>query len=204
LDLSITISSLVWLLVSWSVLVQLHEFGQIELRLLDNLDLSDHAVTEWENFMTLLLNLVSNIFFNQNFDKISELVLLDSGSHDLHHLLSDHLLVRRFQVAGSFDLVWRLLGESNCEHSDDETISCLGLNETFNKGVPFLDHLAGMIPGDVNSVEISVTIKSLDLLDLELNLSVGVWVLILSSLVAVAVSQIESENTPFQTISGIE
>lgn len=113
---------------------------------------------------------------------------MDSGSHDLHHLLSDHLLVRRFQVAGSFDLVWGLLGESNCEHSHEVTIRSLGLNESFNKGVPFLDHLAGMIPGDVNSVEISVTIKSLDFLDLELNLSVGVGVLVLSFFVAVAVS----------------
>jgi len=204
LNFSVGISSLLWLLVSWSVLVQLHEFGKIELRLLNDLGLSDHAVTEWENFMTLLLNFSSNIFFNQNFDKVSELVLLDSGSHDLYHLLSDHLFVRRFQVAGGFDLVLRLLGESNCEHSDDETISCLGLNEALDKGVPFLDHLAGMIPGDVNSVEISVTIKSLHFLNLELNLSVGVWVFVLSSLVAVAVSKIEGENTPFQTISGIE
>lgn len=64
LNFSITVSSLVYLLIDWSVLVQLHELGEIELRLLDNLDLSDHGATEWENFVTLLLDFVSNFFFN--------------------------------------------------------------------------------------------------------------------------------------------
>jgi len=138
--------------------------------------------------VTLLLDFVSNFFFNQNFDKVSELVLLDSGGHNLNHLLSDHLLVGRFQVAGCFDLIWCLLGESNGKQSDNITVGGFGLNETLDKGVPFLNHLASMISGDVNSVEISVAIKSLDFLNLELNLSVGVRVLTLSSFVAVAVS----------------
>jgi len=180
--------NLEWLIIHGSVLVQLHEFGKIELRLLDNLDLSDHAVTEWEDFVTLLLDFVSDFLFNQNLDKVSELVLLDCGGHNLDHLLSDHLLVGRFQVACCFDLVWCLLGESNCEQSDNVTIGGLGLNESLDKGVPFLNHLASMISGDVNSVEIGVAIKSLDFLNLELNFSVGVGVLVLSSFVAVAVS----------------
>jgi len=138
--------------------------------------------------VTLLLDFVSNFFFNQNFDEVSELVLLDGGGHNFNHLLSDHLLVGRFQVAGCFDLVWCLLGESDCEHSDDISIGGFGLNETFDKGMPFLNHLACMVSGDVNSVEIGVAIKSLDFLNLELNFSVGVGVLVLSSFVAVAVS----------------
>jgi hypothetical protein len=132
--------------------------------------------------MTLLLNFISNIFFNQNTDELSELVLLDSGSHDLLHLLSDHLLMRGFQVACSFDLIGSLFGESNCEHSYDETIGSLSLNERLNKGVPFLDHLACMISGDIKTIEIRVTIKSFHFFNLELDLSVRVWILILVSL----------------------
>jgi len=47
------------------VLVQFHEFGQIELGLLEDFDLSDHAVIlKWEDFAALLLNLFTNLFFN--------------------------------------------------------------------------------------------------------------------------------------------
>jgi hypothetical protein len=101
-------------------------------------------------------------------------------------------------------LVVGLLGESNGEHSDDETIGSLGLHESFNKGVPFLNHSACMIPCDVNSVKVSVAIVTFHLLNLELNLSVRVWVLVRLVLLALAISEVNSENTPFQTISRVE
>jgi hypothetical protein len=48
----------------WLVLVQLHEFGQIELWLLKDLGLSNHAVVlEWEDFAALVLDLFANFFF---------------------------------------------------------------------------------------------------------------------------------------------
>ena len=55
-----------WLFLSdnWLVLVQLHEFGKIELGLLENLYLSDHAVfLEWEDLGAFFLNLFANVFF---------------------------------------------------------------------------------------------------------------------------------------------
>ena len=49
----------------WSVLVKLHEFGEIELWLLEDLDLSDHAVVfEWEDLVALLLDFLANLFIN--------------------------------------------------------------------------------------------------------------------------------------------
>merc|ERR1719174_2504016 len=73
-----------WLLLSdggglRAVLVQLHKLGKIELGLLEDLDLSDHAavVLEWEDFgAALLLNLLADIAFNQDFDKVFEVGLL--------------------------------------------------------------------------------------------------------------------------------
>ena len=56
-----------WLLLSsnWLVLVQLHEFGKIELGLLEDLDLSDHAVfLEWEDLGAFFLNLFANVLFD--------------------------------------------------------------------------------------------------------------------------------------------
>ena len=53
-----------FLLGFWLVLVQLHEFGQIELWLLEDLALSNHAVVlEWEDFAALVLDLFANFFF---------------------------------------------------------------------------------------------------------------------------------------------
>jgi len=64
-----------WLLLSsnWLVLVQLHEFGKIELGLLEDLDLSDHAVfLEWEDLGAFFLNLFANVLFDEELDKIFE------------------------------------------------------------------------------------------------------------------------------------
>jgi hypothetical protein len=44
----------------WLVLVELHEFGEIELGLLEKLDLSDEDILEWEDLAALLLDLLSN------------------------------------------------------------------------------------------------------------------------------------------------
>jgi len=54
-------------LLLWSILVKLHELGQIELGLLEDLDLPDHAavVLEREDFgAAFLLDLLANITFN--------------------------------------------------------------------------------------------------------------------------------------------
>ena len=47
-------------------MIELHEFGKIELGLLEDLDLSNHAgILKWEDFRAaLLLNLFTNFFFN--------------------------------------------------------------------------------------------------------------------------------------------
>lgn len=53
------------LLNRWLVLVKLHESGEIELWLLEDLDLSNHAVVaEWVDLAALLLDLFANLFFN--------------------------------------------------------------------------------------------------------------------------------------------
>lgn len=185
-----------WLVLgdNWLVLVQLHEFGKIELRLLEDLYFPYHAVVvEWENFAALLLNLLANILFNQGLDHISERGLLDSSLHDLHHLLSDELLVGSFGVARGLNLSWSLLGEGDAEQSHEVSVGGLGLNEGLNEGVPLLDHGAGMVSGDIHSVEVGIAIISLDFIDLELHSSPGFVVGGISGVVAI--SKRQSEDT---------
>ena len=64
--------------------------------------------------------------------------------------------------------------------------------------MPFLDHGACLISGDVHSVEIGVAVKSLDLVALEFKLSPG-----LTFRLIVAISERNSEDTTSQTVGGL-
>lgn len=118
---------------------------------------------------------------------------MNSRLHNLHHLLSDELLVGSLGIAGCFNLSWCFLGESNAEHSNDVSIGGLGLNVALNKRVPLFDHGASLISGDVHTVEVGVAVISLDLIDLELKLSP-----VLSIGRVVAVGESGGENTTSQ------
>lgn len=94
---------------------------------------------------------------------------------------------------------WCFLGESNAEHSDDVSIKGLGLNVALNKRVPLSDHGASLISGNVHTVEVSVAVKSLDLINLELELSP-----VLGIGRVVAVSKGGGENTTSQAVSRVD
>lgn len=74
-------------------------------------------------------------------------------------------------VASSLDLVLVASGEGNGENSHEVAVVSLGLNESLNEGVPFLDKRAELVTGDVHTVEVSVAVETFDFLDLDLNLS---------------------------------
>ena len=119
--------------------------------------------------------------------------------HNLHHLLSDELLVGSLGIAGRLNLSWCFLGESNAEHSNDVSIGGLGLSVALNKRVPLFDHGAGLISGDVHTVEVGVAVESLDLIDLELKLSP-----VLSAGRVVAVGKSSGENTTSETVGRVD
>ena len=119
--------------------------------------------------------------------------------HDLGHLLSNELLVGSLSVAGSLNLLRGLLGEGNGEHSEDVSVVGLGLNEGLNGGVPLLHHGLSLISSDVHTVEVSVAVVSLDLVDLELELSEGS---LLRGVVKVGEGGLE--NSSLEVISGVD
>ena len=54
----------------WLVSVKLHKLGKIELWLLEDLNLSDHAVVlKWVDLGAFLLDLFANFFFNAILNK---------------------------------------------------------------------------------------------------------------------------------------
>lgn len=53
--------------------VKLHEFGEIELRFLEDLDLSDHAVVlKWVDLGAFCLDLFANFFFHEDLNELLE------------------------------------------------------------------------------------------------------------------------------------
>lgn len=73
-----------------------------------------------------------------------------------------------FSITGSLDLARSFLGESDAERADDVSVGGLGLDESLNETVPLLDHGASLVAGDVHTVEVSVAVETLDLINLEL------------------------------------
>ena len=128
--------------------------------------------------------------------KLLEGRLLSLADHNLHHLLADELALRALSVAGSADLSAGSLGEANAEHTEEVSVSSLGLNESLNGSVPLLDNGALLITGDVHSVEVSVAVEALDFLDLDLHLSPSLFVA-----VSVQISQRYLKHTSFQAVS---
>jgi len=67
-------------------------------------------------------------------------------------------------------------GEANCEHSEQVSISGLGLNEGLDGCVPLLNDGAELVPGDVHSVEVGVAVEALDFFNLHLHFAPGLVV----------------------------
>ena len=90
--------------------------------------------------------------------------------------------------------------ESNTEHSAEVSIAGFGLGESLNEGVPLLDEGTKLVSGDVQTIEVSVAIEVLDLLNLQSHLSPGELLLFVG--ITVQISQRYLENTTSQAISG--
>lgn len=179
-------------------MIKLHEFGQIELRFLEDLSFVDEDVLEGEDFRAIVSDLLGDGLGKDLFEEVSEVVGLAFLQHDLHHLLTDGLDLGSFSVAGSFDLTVLASSEGNGEESDKVTISGLGLDETFNKGVPLLDEGAHLVSGNGETVEVGEAFESFNFLNLELDDSPGEILSVGGGQISVG----DGENTTSERVSG--
>lgn len=118
--------------------------------------------------------------------------------HDLHHLLTDGLNLGSFGVAGSFNLTVLTSGEGNSKKSAEITISGLGLDETFDKGVPLLDEGAHLVSGNGKTVEVGKAFVSFDFLNLQSDDSPCEILLVILGQISVA----NAEDAASERISG--
>ena len=73
--------------------VELHQLGQVELRLLEDLDLANEHILEWEDLGTFFLDLLANLVSQQLLEDLLQSALCDFVNHNLHNLLADQFLL---------------------------------------------------------------------------------------------------------------
>lgn len=150
-----------------------HQFGNIELRLLEDLDLSDVAVLDGEDRAALLGDLFSDRGRDELLDKGLQVTLGSQFGHVGDHLGADRSALGGLGVASGRDLVVLGPGEGDAEKTNGVSVRCSAVNIGLNDGLLLSDKRAELVTGHVHTVEVQQTVVSLNILDTKLDLAVG-------------------------------
>jgi len=153
--------------------VPFHQFGNIKLGLLEDLDLSDVAVLDGEDRAALLGDLFSNGSRDELLDKRLEVSLGSKLGHVGNHLGADCSALSGLGVAGGRDLVVLGSRESNAKETDSVSVRGAAVNIGLNDGLLLSDQRAKLVTGHVHAVEVQQAVVSLNILDTEPDLAVG-------------------------------
>lgn len=173
-----------------------HESGNIELGLLDHLDLTDVAVLDGEDGGGLTFDFLSGGSGDESLDEGLEVSLSGEGGHGIDHFGADGTDLGRFGVTGLLELIVLLLGKGDAEETDNVSVGGASIDIGLNDGLLLLDEGAKLVTGHVHAVEVEETVVPLDVLDAELDLTVG------HGLVVVEIGEGELDDTSLQTIGG--
>lgn len=174
----------------------LHKSSNIKLGLLDNLHLTDVAILNGEDGGCLAFNLLASGSRNERLDKSLKVSLSSKSSHGSGHLSTDGLGLGRLGVTSLLELIILLLGEGNAEHTDNVPVGGTGIDIGLDDTLLLLDQGAELVTGHIHAVEVEEAVVPLDVLDTELDLTVG------HGLVVVEVSEGEFDDTSLESIGG--
>lgn len=175
--------------------MELEKLGHVELWELEDLSLADEDVLKGVDGVAGLFDLFSDGLGDELEDELPQLNGGDLADHDVGHLLADGANLRGLGVAGLLDLVGAPLGESNGEEADGVAVGGLDVNLSLNEGLPLLDQGAELVTGEVHSVEVGKAVAALDLVGPQLDLPVGL-------LIVVEVGEGNLENTTLEGVGG--
>mmetsp|Transcript_8517 Transcript_8517/g.18707 ORF Transcript_8517/g.18707 Transcript_8517/m.18707 type:complete len:286 (+) Transcript_8517:23-880(+) len=161
-----------------AVTVQLHELHDVELGLLEDLHLADEHILQGEDALGLLLDLLADGLGDQLLHELAQLHLASLGGHDLRHLAADLADLRRLSVAVRLDLVRALRRERNHEHAHHVAVSGLHVHVGLDHGLPLADQGALLVTSEAHAVEVGEAVPALDLLDAQLDLLVGLVLIV--------------------------
>ncbi|KAH3665716.1 hypothetical protein OGAPHI_003904 [Ogataea philodendri] len=177
--------------------MQRKQVTKIKLWLLEQLDLSNVNVLQWEDGLGALLDLSANSLWDQLTGQLSQGGVRNFSGHNFHHLLSDLLQFRRLSVSGLLDLVGLSFGESNAEHSQNVVIRGLDSNISLHKRLPFSNKRLQLVGGEIHTVEVGQKVLTLNLVNSQLDLLVRV---VLGTL---QVSKTNLDNSTLKTVSSV-
>ena len=150
-----------------------HQFGNIKLWLLEDLDLSDVAILDGENGAALLGDLVSDRSRNEFLDKRLEVSLGTEFGHVGDHLGTDRSALCGFGVTGGRNLVVLGSREGNAKETNGVSIRGTAIDIGLDDSLLFANQRAKLVAGHVHAVEIHETVVPLNILDTEADFAVG-------------------------------
>jgi hypothetical protein len=150
-----------------------HQFRNIELGLLEDLDLSDVAVLDREDRAALLGDLVTDRGGDELLDKRLKVSLGSELGHVGDHLGADRPALGGLGVASGRDLVVLGPREGDAEQTDGVSVRGAAVYVGLNDGLLLSDQRAKLVTGHVHTVEVHQAVVSLNVLNTESDLAVG-------------------------------
>lgn len=151
--------------------VHLAKLIEVDVRSLDNLDLSDLHVLDGVNRGDFFGDLLLDGLTGEQVEDLGNVGFADLLSNDVVDSLADDLLLGRKGIIGLSLLVRRLAGEGDDEDSQDISVLGLDVRNSFDEGFSLLDEGAELISGGVDSVEGSDGLPAFSLINNKANLS---------------------------------
>mmetsp|Transcript_14038 Transcript_14038/g.40011 ORF Transcript_14038/g.40011 Transcript_14038/m.40011 type:complete len:300 (+) Transcript_14038:137-1036(+) len=176
--------------------VPLHEFGDVKLGLLQDLDLADVTVLDGEDRVGGAGDLFTDGGADQFLDERSEIALGSQFGHVRCHLCSDGADLGALGVACGLDLVVLRLRERDAEESDDVPVGCAAVNGSLDDTLLLTDQGAELVAGHVHAMEVEQAVEPLHILDAELDLAPA------DGLVLVEVGQGDLDDASLQVFRG--
>merc|ERR1719491_692226 len=176
--------------------VPFHQFGDIELGFLEDLDLSDVTVLDGENRAALSSNLVTNGSRDQFLHERLEVTLGAQFGHVGNHLGADCPALSGSRVASSGDLVVLGSRKGDAKQTDGVSVRGAAVYVGLDDGLLLSDERAKLVTGHIHAVEIHQTIVSLNILDTKPDLAVC------QGFVLLEIGKRHLNNTSLQEIGG--
>mmetsp|Transcript_1154 Transcript_1154/g.2651 ORF Transcript_1154/g.2651 Transcript_1154/m.2651 type:complete len:292 (-) Transcript_1154:78-953(-) len=176
--------------------VPFHQFGDVELWLLQHLDLSDVAVLDGEDGGAVLGDLVSDGRRNELLDQALEVSLGAQLGHGGDHLGADRPALCGLCVAGGLDLCVLRFREGDAKETNGVPVRCAAVGVGLDDGLLLSDEGAELVAGHVHAVEIQQAVVSLDILDAELDLAVG------QGLVLLQIGETDLDDASLEVVGG--
>uniref|UniRef100_T1E295 Putative secreted protein n=1 Tax=Psorophora albipes TaxID=869069 RepID=T1E295_9DIPT len=181
-----------------TITVQFQQVGQIETRLLQDLDLANVDIVQRVHTLARLLDILGNRVGQQLVDDLLQIGAGHIAGDDAGHFPADFLDLRVLGIAGLALGHGILDGETDAEHTQQVAVGGLDVDRALDQGLPFLNHGPQFVGGQVHSVEVAQHVAAMDILGNQLELaerSLGVGVVL-------QIGQRNLKHAALQTVRG--